>query len=237
MTELRWTLDARRDEFEAHFALAKALEDRIFAGEIVSIGETELSARHLLTMKSGLIVHLYNIVEATLSRAIEQVGNAVGAVPPSRWSENALREWLREHAVARVDGGEDNRLSTVHRVSLSLLGEAPLGPQRLRKPPGTWTDKLIKVFAERLGVEFSPPEELWRRNATKPEFGDKSPMEFLAERRNALAHGRRSFEEGAKDLTLGRIRELADVTLDYLDFVANAFQVYVDENLYVSTTK
>ena len=215
MTELRISLEERRGEFDTHYALALALEDRIIAGEVVSIGETELSARHLLTMKSGLIVHLYNIVEATMTRVIESVGSAVGAVPPSTWSENALREWLREHAVARVDGSEDKRLRTVHLVSLRLLAEMPLGPQQLKKPSGTWTDRLIRDFADRLGAEFNLPEEMWRRIAPKPEFRDHSPMKFLADRRNAIAHGRRSFEDGANDMTLGGIREIADVTLDY----------------------
>src|SRR5271170_6282441 len=113
MTALHSSLDERREEFDTHFAVAVALEGRIFAGDDVSIGETKLSSRHLLTMKSGLIVHLYNIVEATMSAATELVENAVGTVPPRRWSENALREWLRENAVARVDGSEDSRLKSV----------------------------------------------------------------------------------------------------------------------------
>lgn len=236
MTEIRTSLSERREEFDTHYELAMALEDRIFTGSEVSIGETKLSSRHLLTMKSGLIVHLYNIVESTMSRTIGLVGSAIGTVPPRHWSENALREWLREHAVARVDGNEDTRLKTVHSVSLRLLGEIPLGPQEFKKPPGTWTDKHIASFASRLGVEFNLPEAMWRRIAPRPDFGDKTPLEFLADRRNALAHGRRSFEEGASDLTLARMRELADVTLDYLELAANAFQNYVDSNLYMATS-
>ena len=116
MTELRASLDERREEFDTHYTVASALEDRIFAGAEVSIGETKLSLRHLLTMKSGLIVHLYNIVEATMSGAIELIGGAVGTVPPRRWSRNALREWLREHGVERIDGGEDARLCHARRA-------------------------------------------------------------------------------------------------------------------------
>lgn len=234
MTELRASLDERREEFDTHYALAVALEDRIFAGDEVSIGETKLSSRHLLTMKSGLIVHLYNIVEATMSRTIKLVGAAVGTVAPQHWSDNALREWLREHAVARMDGSEDTRLNTVHGLSVRLLGQTPLGPQPLKKPSGTWTDKHIATFAERLGVEFRLSEEMWRRITPRPEFRDLSPLEFLADRRNAVAHGRRSFEEGANDLSLSQVRELADITLDYLGLTATAFQNYVDQKLYMA---
>lgn len=234
MTELLTSLRERREQFDAHFGLAQALEHRIFAGEELSIGETRLSSRHLLTMKSGLIVHLYNIIEATMSRVMDIVGAAFGATPPRTWSENALREWLREHAVARADGGEDTRLKTLHSVSLLLMGENPLGPQQLRKPPGTWTDKHISIFAGRLGADLNLSEDIRRRIAPRTEFRDKSPIAFVADRRNAIAHGQRSFEEGANDLTLAQIRELADVALDYLDITAAAFQNYVDHNRYLA---
>lgn len=235
MTELLNSLDERRKEFDTHYTLAAALEYRIFAGDDVSIGEMKLSSRHLLTMKSGLIVHLYNIVESTMSRTIELVGDAVGTIPPQRWSENALREWLREYAVARVDGSEDARLKTVHNLSLLLLGQRPLGPQQFRKPSGTWNDKRVEIFAKRLGVDLNLSDEMRRRIAPKPEFRDKSPIQFLADRRNAVAHGRRSFEEGANDLTLAQIGEIADTTLDFLAMVAAAFQNYVDQDHYMVT--
>lgn len=233
MSELATSLSERREEFETHFAVAVALEDRIFAGDDVSIGEIKLSSRHLLTMKSGLLVHLYNIVESTMSRATSLVGSAFGAVPPHRWTEKALREWLRKNAVARIDGSEDARLDTVHGFSVLLIEGNPLGPQELKKPSGTWTDKNIAEFARRLGVSFPLNEELGRCIAPRSEFGDESPLEFLADRRNALAHGRRSFEEGAKDLTLAQIRDLADATLKYLDAAVEAFQGYVDQSHFV----
>lgn len=230
MSELATSLNERREEFETHFAMAVALEGRIFAGDDISIGEIKLSSRHLLTMKSGLLVHLYNIVESTMSRATNLVGGAVGTVPPRQWTEKALREWLRKNAVARIDGSEDARLDTVHSFSMLLIEGKPLGPQELKKPSGTWTDRNIAEFAKRLGVSFPLNEELGKCIAGRPAFGDQSPLEFLADRRNALAHGRRSFEEGARDLTLAQIRELADATLKYLDATVVAFQSYVDQS-------
>jgi len=234
MTNLSASLIERREQFDTHYALAQALQDRIFNGEELLIGETTLSSRHLLTMKSGLIVHLYNIVEATMSRVMEMIGHAFGTTPPRKWSENALREWLREYGVARVDGAEDSRLRTLHSMSLCLLGENALGPQSLRKPPGTWTDWHIATFAGRLGIKLNLPKEVWLRIAPRPEYRDESPLKFVADRRNAIAHGQRSFEEGANDLTLDQIRELANVALDYLEVATSAFQNYVDHNQYMA---
>lgn len=235
MTSLRTALDGRREEFATHLALAQALEDRLLAGDELSIGSTILSARHLLTIKSGLLVHLYNIEEAIMSAAIDLVGQAVGAVAPKDWSQFALKEWLREHGVGRVDGGDDTRLESIHSMSLKLLAVTPLGPQKLKKPSGTWSDKLIYMFTQRIGMEFTLSAGLWPRIAKRTEFGDRTPLEFLAERRNALAHGRRSFEDGASDLTLAQIDEIASVTLDYLEEAASAFEAYVTGQKYLAT--
>jgi hypothetical protein len=234
MTVLSTMLQERKEEFDTHYALAVSLEDNIFGGENVSIGSTRLSVRHLLTMKSGLIVHLYNVLEAVMSQATQMVGSAFGTVPPKNWSENARREWLREHGVARVEGGADARLRAVERFSINLLADGPLGPQAIRKPSGTWTDGSIGLFAERLGVQLAIQPDLYRKLAAKDYLAEKSPLAFLADRRNALAHGHRTFEDGASDLTLAQIREIADVTLEYLELVATSFQDYVDQKHFVA---
>jgi hypothetical protein len=70
--------------------------------------------------------------------------------------------------------------------------------------------------------------------APQPRYGDKTPLCFLADRRNAIAHGQRSFEDGCKDLTLGDIRELADAALDYLAHTVGAFQNYIDGRLFMN---
>lgn len=233
MTELLTDLQERKEQFDVHLALAHALEQRMLAAEDASIGSLQLSARHLMTVKSGLIIHLYNVVEATMSGSVKLVGRAVGTVPPRQWAENALREWLREHAVSRVDGAEDKRLETVHKVSRFLLSDEPLGPQDLKKPSGTWTDKHVVMFAKRIGVELVLPQTLKRQMAKRTEFGDKTPLEFLADRRNALAHGRRTFEDGAHDLTLQQIAEIAGVSVRYLEVAVRSFQQYVDSNSFL----
>ena len=234
MTVLLTMLRERAEEFDTHHALAVSLEDKIFGGENVSIGGTRLSVRHLLTMKSGLIVHLYNILESIMSQATKVVGSAVGTVPPRTWSESARREWLREYGVARVEGGADARLKQIESFSINLLTDGPLGPQAIRKPSGSWNDKSIRLFAERLGVHLQIEAHLYRKLAKKDYLGEKSPLVFLADRRNDLAHGQRTFEDGGKDLTLAQIREIADVALEFMELVATSFQAYVDQKHFVA---
>ena len=234
MTSLRSALDIRRDEFEAHFELTRALEDRMMFDAESSVGSVSLSVRHVNTLKSGLIVHLYNIVEALMSQGLDALGVALGTVDPRRWGEAALREWLREAVVSRTaEGTEDNRLNTVFQCSSMLLSEVGLGPQQLKKPSGTWDDKNIALFMRRMSITTNMPPEMWIRITASPKYGDLTPIQFLAERRNAIAHGRRSFEEGANDLNLEDIRELADTTLDYIGYTADSFTEHLAAKAYL----
>lgn len=234
MTTLQLALETRRDEFDAHFALAKALEDRMMFESDSRLGDVHLSVRHINTIKSGLIVHLYNIEEAIMGQALQYLGDALGSVDPRRWTEHSLREWLRESIVSRIgEGNEKGRLATVYQTSTLLLTKPILGPQKLKKPSGTWDDKIIATFIKRASMAFNMPRDMWQRIAATPTYGEKTPLQFLAERRNAIAHGRRSFEEGAGDLGLSNIRELANVTLDYLGYVADAFQRHIESNAHL----
>ena len=235
MTTLQTNLEIRREEFESHFALARALENRMMLELDSSLGDVSLSVRHINTIKSGLIVHLYNIEEAIMSQALAYLGNAIGSVDPRRWTEYSLKEWLRESIVSRIaEGNEEGRLATVYNKTSALLLTTPIpGPHNLKKPSGTWDDKVITKFIKRARMAFNMPPEMWRRIAAMPQYSDKTPLQFLADRRNAIAHGWRSFEGGASDLGLNDIRELANVTLDYMGYVVGAFQVHIDNNVHL----
>lgn len=170
-----------------------------------------------------------------MNQTLQFMGDALGAVDPRRWSGHSLREWLREIIVRRVaEGNEEGRLETVYAGSSLLLSASTLGRQALKKPSGTWDDKVIALFIRRMNVEFHMPPEMWQRIAPRPSYGDDTPMQFLARRRNAIAHGRRSFEGGASDLDLSQIRELADVTLDYMKYVVDAFETHVTNDAHLS---
>ena len=148
MTVLLTMLRERAEEFDTHHALAVSLEDKIFGGENVSIGGTRLSVRHLLTMKSGLIVHLYNILESIMSQATKVVGSAVGTVPPRTWSESARRGWCgRATQTDRVVLDQSS-----HRWPVRAAGdqEALRELERQKHPP-------LRRATRRSPADRSPP--------------------------------------------------------------------------------
>ena len=232
MTTLCGALSERKEELLVHFALAEALDRQLFESESVSIGSTTLSVRHLMTIKSGLIVHLYNIVESIMTRTIEEVGRKVQLTSPAEWTSDTLKEWLRFNASTGIDGSEDTRLEVVHKAALKLLAKETIQELKFKKPSGTWSDKVIYTFSKRLNVDFTLTPEMAQKIMPSTEYGDKTPLEFRADRRNAIAHGRRSFETGASDLTLQQIQGLANVTIEYMELTIVAFQSFLDEKKY-----
>ncbi|KQT83115.1 MAE_28990/MAE_18760 family HEPN-like nuclease [Aurantimonas sp. Leaf443] len=232
MTPARRSLLERREQFDIHFSLAQAVQTQIFEGETSSLGELELTVRHLLTIKSGLVVHIYNVLESTMTGVMDVVGRAIGSAPPTEWTEDALKEWLRKHAASASDGGEEGRLRIVHTAARHLLGTVSPESRTLKKPSGSWSDELVYTFARRLRVQVTMPPDMHRRLQKRADLRGMTPVEFVADRRNAIAHGRRSFEDGANDITLQSIRELADVTLDFLGHAVDAFEDYIAAERY-----
>lgn len=234
MTTLLMTLDERKEEFNFHLTYAEALDMRLFGGDPIEIGDISLNVRHLRTIKSGLIVHLYNIVEAVMSRTLDEVGRAVKSVSPGEWADKTLKEWLRFSASISLDGNEDTRLDVVHKAALKLLQKEPIDVLRFKKPSGSWSDKQIYKLSQRLNVQFRLTGDIARNIQESAKYGGMSPLEFLADRRNAIAHGRRSFENGAEDMSLQDIQELASITLGYMEAAIKAFQKYVDDRSYMA---
>jgi len=232
MNTLPNALEERKDNLHTHLDLAQAMELHLVDGAPMLIGATTLSVGHLLTIKSALIIHLYNIVEAIMTRTIEEVGIAVKLESPVKWSNNTLREWLRSYA--SIDGGQENRLNLFQDAALKLLTKESIGTAAFKKPTGSWHDKQIHVFSKRLNVSFPLTPSIARKIQRSVRYGDKTPLEFLADRRNAIAHGRRTFENGANDLTMKDIRDLADVTIEYMEHAATAFQNYLDNKKYLA---
>ena len=101
MIEVLDYLGEREEEFRRHLTITRDLEARV--GGLRQEGDLFVEVRHVNTLKSGLLIHLYNIVEAVMTRTLETVGQTALEDSPRRWTETVLREWVR----AEVWGGGD----------------------------------------------------------------------------------------------------------------------------------
>jgi len=224
-------LAERKIEFSRHLSIAKMLESRLDKETVAE--EFFVEIRHINTVKSGLLIHLYNIVEATMTKTMEAVGEAIVADSPRYWEERIFLEWVR----AAVWSGEEKiGESAVVRLAKYggqlASGKSPQ-PFPIKGEPGSWNDDAIKKVCKRLGCNLKLAEKV-RRNAYERIYKDEtSALSYLASRRNAIAHGACTFEEGASDLTLLELEDLAGRVLPYLEAVSESYDKFLSDKAYL----
>lgn len=233
MKEVLDYLDERRDEFGRHLQVARLLEARV--DDAMAGDAAQVEVRHVNTVKSGLLIHLYNIVEAVTVRTMEVVGQTVVTEKPRLWTEAVLKEWIRSaiwDGTERLGEGAVARLVSVSSVLAS--GGAPIA-FKIKGEPGSWDDEAIKKVAERLGCRLVLSNAI-KRAAYEPVYrNEMTAMRYLASRRNAIAHGATTFEEGARDHTLEEVETLAGRIFPYLKAVTESYEAFLSSKVYLAT--
>lgn len=225
-------LQEREAEFARHLSVARLLEARV--DESVGEAENQIEIRHVNTLKSGLIVHLYNIVEAVTTRTLTVVGRTVVTERPKQWTEAVLKEWVRAAIWSGEERIGEGALTRLMRVSGVLAsGERP-DAFVVKGEPGSWNHESIKKVAERLGCRLVLSREVKRAAYERVYRDETTALEYLARRRNDIAHGDTTFEEGAHDLTLDELSKLADRVLPFLRAVTESYEAYLSNKSYLA---
>lgn len=233
MREVLLYLDERKSEFARHVLIAKSLEDRLDAE--LGVGEMRVEVRHINTLKSGLLIHLYNIVEAVMSRTLRVVGQTASLDAPKKWTAELRKEWVRSQIFNGEGNLGDAALDKLSNVSGNLASGSNLAPFTVKGAPGSWEDKKIAKVAQRLNCQLNINANV-KRAACEPIYrNDKSAFEYLAGKRNAIAHGATTFEEGASELTLEEIKLLGDRVLPYLEATLRCFESYLTAKSYIDS--
>lgn len=225
-------LEDREQEFARHLSIAHMLEARI--DESSNEGDIHVEVRHVNTIKSGLLIHLYNIVEASTTKTLTTVGRTVVSERPGRWTESVLKEWVRAAVWSGEERIGEGALTRLTNVSATLASGNSPEAFIVKGEPGSWNDKSIKKVADRIGCQLVLTQEI-RRSAYEPAYlNDTTALEYLAQRRNAIAHGGSTFEDGARDLTLEELARLAARVLPFLKAVTESYEVFLNNQDYLT---
>lgn len=233
MKEFRRVLDERRSELDSHLAFISQLEASA-TGHGPSAGATvRINTDSINILKSGLLLHLYNIVEAVMAKVLEEIALAAQSHVPRNWCDGLLQEW----AVGRVNLSRDILIQSVEMRIVQLLHEAversALTQVSIRRRSGNWSDEEIVKLATALQCTLSIAEPI-KLAACETEFEDqRPPMNYLRHMRNQLAHGNMSFVEGARHLPSARLQDLRDSVVNYMMEVADAFDQYIDNRSFL----
>jgi len=193
--------------------------------------EHPITAQQQRILYSSVYLQLYNLVESTMSRCIEAVAEAArenGRWKPSDLTVDLRREWVRVTARTHEILTPEHRLESAIRLCEHLVESLPIAAFDIDKGGGgNWDDSAIEAFSRRLGFQLMVSTPVYQ--AIKQPFRDDlGPLALVKQFRNRLAHGSISFAQCAEDVTVARLMDLKDRTVDYLTEVVDCFAVYVD---------
>ncbi len=225
MSSVTTFLDDRSAELREHVELIGELEQRSLGGTR-SDQALRFQQKQLLILRSGLMVHIYNVVEAVMTRALEELEIEIAKHEPRAYGDKLFKEWIKSSAQPYDGVGPEKLLQRIEAIGLHLIGRNDGCPLTIRRSSGNWDDRSIARVSSDLGIRLKLDADL-RKLACGHYVDDISRLGFVRKRRNELAHGVLTFEEGTRDRTFDDLRELVDVISKYLGVVVDCFQTFV----------
>ena len=235
MSMLTAYLDEREAELKDHVDLIQKLDLR--ARESFEADDPlRVDVRHVLILKSGLMVHLYNVIEAVMSRALEQLAQDVSKYHPRKYAQSWFSEWIRSSTHVEGGGTPQQRLARFEKASRSLIEESGWDDLTIQSGSGNWDDERIGKIVKKLGIQMKLGKQLGKE-ARGHYVDDLSRLCFIRKRRNDLAHGVLTFEEGAQDRTLQDLLDFVRVVASYLRVVVTSFESYSAKGSFLASAQ
>lgn len=236
MSALLTGFDERLAEVETYLEFLSTMEQCAQHGPPkLERAEHPISAQQQRILYSSVYLQLYNLVESTMSRCIEAVTEAAKRDnrKPSDLSESLRKEWVRVIARTHEELTPDHRLESALRLCNHLVAALPIAEFALDKGGGgNWDDQAIEAISKRLGFQLNVSGPVY--SAVKRRFQDDlGPLALVKQLRNRLAHGSISFSECAENVTVARLIDLKDKTVDYLREVVVCFNRYIESSEYL----
>lgn len=231
--QLGAAFEERLVEIEAYLGFLDSVEVEARTGP-PRVGATGalITTQQQRILYSGVFLQLYNLVESTIVRCIDEVTQS--AIASATWAPGDLtsdlrREWVRVMARTHVDLSYENRLESALVLCEHLVAALPVTEFALEKGGGgNWDDDAIEKIANRLGFQLNVNQAVYS-GVKRPFRDDLGSLGLVRKLRNSLAHGSISFAECGENVTVGELRDLADRTAAYLREVVKAFEAYIKD--------
>jgi len=231
MNEVKIYLSDRESELKIHLALLDILTER--SKEAPTDKQTKrVNTSQLAILKSTILVHLYNIVEAVFARLLKSTASKAYQHHPKDYSEGLFNEWIAWNVKVTPEINIDRLRKTVAEVGEALRSEDDWLEFEIQKSGGNWSEINIIELSTKLGVTIDL-EPSFKENLFKAYYNGLTQMGYIKLRRNDLAHGNMTFEEGAEGKTIQDLVELRDTVIEFMHIVVDAYTDFITNGEYL----
>lgn len=189
--------------------------------------EIDLDITHIL--KANAYIILYNLIEATISNAIEDI-HTVFSNEENLCVDTVILNLTRiafkgidTKTMSEIDFSNDNVSKTIFKTWLSAhkkLVDANKNPLF----SGNVDARKIREVADKYGFSYNTDEEKTRNGAT---------LVSIKTARNSLAHGSESFRSKGQNASIDEIIIMKDEVFHYLNCILQNIENYLDNRVYI----
>lgn len=211
----------RKAEIEAYFTFVKYLDEgNMFLTQPNSLDlayTAKDQADLIRTFKASSFLLLYNLMESTVSNAIEAIFDEFSKRGTTFDSccetvRKVILGNLKQHELTKI-------LPKLNCLSVDVMTETFLKDKIVS---GNVDARKIKEFADEYG--FAHPKL------------DGALLLTVKTSRNDLAHGSKSFAEVGRDYSVPQIINIKDKVIQYLEAMLSNVATYITEQHYLSTS-
>ncbi len=170
-------------------------------------------------LKANLLLMLYNLVESSISNAVEEIHNEIHL---RTVSFNSLKIQLRTKLITYLNKNlnASNFVSTVNDLALDIVKQC-FDKQKLFN--GNVDSRKIRELGENYGFRHTTDYEKTKNGVC---------LVTIKGKRNDLAHGTFSFTEVGKEYSIGDLEKMKSETTFYLEEIISNIEDYLNTQEY-----
>ncbi|MDY6781421.1 MAG: MAE_28990/MAE_18760 family HEPN-like nuclease [Cyanobacteriota bacterium] len=215
--------DERSQEVRSYFLFIKNLEYGSIQLNVVnakSSNPKKINNNLAKTLKATGFLLLYNLVESTMTNAIETIFDEL---KNQNVSFDDVREELKKIIIEnfKKNNSTEKLLVDIQSISVDIISS---GFDKQKLFSGNIDAKKIREIASKYGFSF-------QTNARKTQNG--ADLLKIKTSRNDLAHGLKSFEDVGKDLTADELLRIQKRVICYLKAILENIDDYISKKEYL----